>query len=206
MGFHDPFRHASNSMSIPTSWQSRGFKLSLFDAYRVASRSGIIGHFRKTDDTIDQALGIDLPAVHASLEKIEKSAHRLIYLAGYPTPEGRRFAVLSSRSSLRPQRYAHELTFDALKAFASRAQADGYLPISLTASPVGETSCFSIILEKVADRGCEMSFGLTQETLGSEFDRRIQARVLSDRPLRLHSRELRPLQRRLDQGRLPKGL
>ena len=39
------FNIYSNTMA------SRGFKLSLFDAYRVASRSGIISHFRKTDDT-----------------------------------------------------------------------------------------------------------------------------------------------------------
>ncbi len=162
------FNIYSNTMT------SRDFKLSLFDAYRVGSRSGIISHFRQTDDTIDQALGIDLPAVRTSLEKIKRSAYRLTYLAGYPTPEGRRFVVLSSSSCLRPQRYAYELTFDALKAFASRALVDGYVPISLTASPVGETSCFSIILERVADRVCEMSFGLTPETLASEFDRRIK--------------------------------
>ena len=154
--------------------ESRGFKLALFDAYRVASRSGIIGHFRKTDDAIDQALGLDIPAVHAILEKIEKSGHRLIHLVGYTTPEGRRYTVLSSRSSSRPQRHAYELTLDALKVFASRAQADGYLPISLTASPVGETTYFSIILEKAADRACEMTFGLTQEALASEFERRIK--------------------------------
>ncbi len=162
------FNIYSNTMA------SRGFKLSLFDAYRVASRSGIISHFRKTDDTIDPALGIDLPDVNASLERIGKSAHRLIHLAGYPTSEGRRFAVISSGSSLRPQLYAYELTFEALKGFASRAQVNGYLPISLTASSVGETSRFSIILEKVADRGCELTFGLTQEALASEFDRRIK--------------------------------
>ena len=93
----------------------RGFKLSLFSAYQIASRSGIISHFRKTEDTIHHALGIDLPAIHATLETIEKSAYRLIYLAGYPTPEGRRFAVVSTSPSLYPQRYAYELTFDALK-------------------------------------------------------------------------------------------
>ena len=48
------------------------------------------------------------------------------------------------------------------------------MPISLTASPVGETSLFSIILEKVADRGCEMLFGLAPEALANEFDRRIR--------------------------------
>jgi serine/threonine protein kinase len=162
------FNIHSNTMA------TRGFQLSLFDAYRVASRSGIIGHFRRTDETIDQSLGIDLPSVRERLEKIEKSSHRLIHLAGYPTPAGRRFAVLSSRSSLRPQRHAYELSLDALKAFAARAQADGYMPISLTASPVGDSSCFAIIFEKVADRGCELTFGLTEESYVSEFERRIR--------------------------------
>ena len=162
------FNVYSNAMA------SRGYQLALFDAYRVASRSGIVSHFRKTDDTIDQSLGLDLPSVRPRLERIERLAQRLVYLAGYPTPEGRRFAVFSSGSSLRPQRHAYELTFDALQAFASRAQADGYMPISLTASPVGETTCFSIILEKVADRGCDLTFGLTQEALASEFDRRVR--------------------------------
>jgi serine/threonine protein kinase len=164
------FNIYSNTMA------SRGLKLSLYSAYQVASRSGIIGHFRKTktDDTIHQALGIDLSAVPTTLERIEKSAYRLDYLAGYPTSEGRRFAVFSSTRSLYPQRYAYELTFDALKAFASRANVDSYLPISLTASPVGATSHFSIILEKVTDSGCEMSFGLTKETLANELDRRMK--------------------------------
>ena len=161
----------TNSISIPIRWNPAGSSSRSLARIKSRSRSGIISHFRKTDDTIHQALGIDLPAVHTTLEKIEKSAYRLIYLAGYPTPEGRRFAVFSSSPSLYPQRYAYELTFDALKVFATRAKADGYLPISLTASPVGETSCFSIILEKVPDRGCEMSFGLTKR-LANEFDRR----------------------------------
>ena len=91
-----------------------------------------------------------------------------------PTPEGRRFAAFSTSPSLYPQRSAYELTFDALKAFASRAQVDGFLPISLTAYPVGESSRFSIILEKVAGRATEMSFGLTEEALADEFDRRIK--------------------------------
>jgi serine/threonine protein kinase len=162
------FNTYSNTM------ESRGFKLSLYSAYQVASRSGVIGVFRKTNDAIHQVLGVQLSAVHATLERIEKSAYRLINLTAYPTPEGRRFAVFSSSPSIYPQRYAYELTVDALKVFASRAKVDGYLPISLTASPIGDTSCFSIILEKVADRGCEMSFGLTQETLANEFDRRMK--------------------------------
>jgi serine/threonine protein kinase len=160
------FNNYSNTMA------SRGLKLSFYSAYHVASRSGIISHFRKTDDTFPWALDIDLAAVHTTLERIEKSAYRLIYLAGYPTPLGRRFAVFSTSPSLYPQRYAYELTFDALKVFATRAKPDGYLPISLTASPFGESSRFSIILEKVADCGCELSLGLTQETLANEFDRR----------------------------------
>ena len=143
-----------------------------FSAYHVAGRRGIISHFRKTDDIIHESVGLELPAVHSTLEKIEKSAYRLIYLAGYPTKDGRRFAVISSSPLLYPQRYAYELTFDALKVFATCAKADGYLPISLTASPVGETTSFSIILEQVPDRGCELSFGLTQDALASEFDRR----------------------------------
>ena len=151
---------------------SREFKLSLFSSYQITPRSGIISHFRKTEDIIHQSFGIDLPAMHATLEKIQKSAYRLIYLAGYPTKDGRRFAVISSSPSLYPQRYAYELTFDALKVFATCAKADGYLPISLTASAVGETSAFSIVLEQVPDRGCELSFGLTQDALASEFDRR----------------------------------
>ena len=160
------FNIYSNTMA------SRGLKLSFYSAYQVASRSGIISHFRKTDDTIHQAIDIDLPTVHTTLERIEKSAYRLNYLAGYPTPAGRRFAVFSTSPSLYPQRYAYELTFDALKVFATRAKADGYVPISLTASPVGETSRFSIVLEKVADRGCDLAFGLTQDALANEFDRR----------------------------------
>ena len=154
--------------------EARGFKLRLYNAYRIGARSGIIGHFRKTEDTIHQALGIELSAVHTTLKAIEQSAYRLTYLAGYPTPAGRRFAIFSSSPSLYPQRYAYELTFDALKGFASSAKLDGYLPISLTASSIGETSCFSIILEKVADRRCEMSFGLTKEALANDFDRRMK--------------------------------
>ena len=150
----------------------RGFALSLFAAYHVAPRSGIIGQFRQTDDVIDHALGLDLPAVPAALARIEKSAHRLIHLAAYPTPEGRRFAILSSRTSPRPQLHAYELTFDALRTFATRALLDGYVPLSLTACPAGWEPRFSIILEKVADRVCEMAFGLTQDELVSEFERR----------------------------------
>ncbi len=162
------FNVYSNTMA------TRGFELSLFNAYRVGSRGGIIGRFCKGDDGVNRALGIDLADVRATLERVEKSSRRLIYLAGYPTPEGRRFAAFSTSPSLYPQRSAYELTLDALKAFASRAQADGYLPISLTASPVGETSCFSIILEKAAGRASEMSFGLTEDALASEFDRRMK--------------------------------
>ena len=173
------FNIHSNTMA------SRGFKLSLYSPFRVGSRSGIIGHFRKTDDTVDQAVGIDLAAVHTTLERISKSAYRLTYLAGYPTAEGRRFAVFSSSPSLYPQRYAYELTFDALKVFASRSKAEGYVPISLTASAGGGSPCFSIILEKATDRGCELSFGLTQETLATDFDRRSEARIFSDRFVRL---------------------
>jgi serine/threonine protein kinase len=162
------FNVYSNTMA------SRGFQLSLFSPYRVATRRGIISYFRKTNETINQAIDIDLPAVHTTLARIEKSSHRLIYLTGYPTPAGRRFAVFSSSPLLYPQRSAYELTFDALKTFASHAIADDYLPISLTASPAGATSCFAIVLEKVADRGCEMSFGLTPETLANEFDRHMK--------------------------------
>ncbi len=162
------FNVYSNTMA------SRGFELTLFNAYRVASRGGIIGRFCKGDDGVDRALGIDLPDVHAALERVEKLARRLVYLAGYPTPEGRRFAAFSTSPSLYPQRSAYELTFNALKAFASRAQVDGFLPISLTAYPVGESSRFAIILEKVAGRATEMSFGLTEEALADEFDRRIK--------------------------------
>ena len=75
------FNIYSNTMA------SRGFEaLALSARIRSRSRSGIIGHFRKTDDTIHQAIDIDLPTVHTTLERIEKSAHRLNYLAGYPTP------------------------------------------------------------------------------------------------------------------------
>jgi serine/threonine protein kinase len=165
----------ASQLSIYSSkMELRGFKLSLYNAYRLGSRSGIIAHFRKTDDTIDHALGIELPAIHTTLEMIEKSAYRLIYLAGYPTPAGRRFAVVSTSPLLYPQRYAYELTFEALKSFASHAIDDGYVPILLSASQVGETSFFSIILEEMADRGCEMSYGLTQEALANEFDRRMK--------------------------------
>jgi hypothetical protein len=162
------FNVYSNTMA------ARGFQLAHFSAYRVANRSGIISHFRKTADAINQAIDIDLAAVHTTLARIEKSSHRLIHLAGYSTPAGRRFAVLSSSPSVYPQRSAYELTFDALKTFASHAIADGYVPISLTASPIGESSSFSIILENVPDRGCEMSFGLTNDTLTNEFDRRMK--------------------------------
>lgn len=112
--------------------------------------------------------------MHTTLERIEKSAYRLSFLAGYPTPEGRRFAVFSTSPLRYPQRYAYDLTFDALKVFATRAKADGYVPISLTASPVGGTSRFSVILEKVADRGCDLSFGLTPDTLANELDRQMK--------------------------------
>ena len=159
------FNVYSNTMA------ARGFQLSLYTHIGSPLEAGSSATCEKADDTIKQAIDIDLAAVHTTLAGIEKSLHRLTYLAGYPTPAGRRFAVFSSSPLLYPQGVGYELTFDGLKTFASRAIADGYLPISLTASPAGETSSFSIILEKVADRGCDMSFGLTPETLASEFDR-----------------------------------
>jgi hypothetical protein len=157
-----------------STMHSRGFQLSLFSAYQVASRRGIISHFRKRDDMIHQTVGLDLTDARTTLDKIEKSVFRLIHFAAYPTAEGRRFAVLSSSPSVYPQRYAYEITFDALKVFASRAKADGYVPISLTASPSADATLFSIILEKVPDRACELSLGIMQETLAGEVERRIK--------------------------------
>ena len=78
---------------------SRGLStFALYRAYRVATRRGIVSHFRKTDETINHAIDIDLLAVHTTLARIEKSSHRLTNLAGYSTPAGRRFAVFSSES------------------------------------------------------------------------------------------------------------
>jgi serine/threonine protein kinase len=154
--------------------ERRGFKLALYAPYRVAARSGIVGHFRKTDDPIDHELGVELTDLPDALDKIEKSAHRLTSLASHLTPQGRRFAVFSSSPLLYPQRYAYELTLDALRTFSSRARAEGFVPISLTASPVGETSCFSIVLERAPARVCDMSFGLTEDSLANEFERRVK--------------------------------
>lgn len=186
--------------------ESRGRKLSHFSGYQIASRHGILCQFRNTADTIDHTINIDHKALVPALEKIEKALHRVIYLAGYSTASGRRFAVVSSRTSIRPQRLAYELTLDALRAFTSRAQDEGYSPISLTSSSHGETSCFSIILEKVPDRVVEMSFGLTQNELESEFHRRITRGFLPivfcgfnhEKSVLYHMGWL--------QGRLPKGI
>ena len=92
-------------------------------------------------------------------------------LFGYPTGEGDRFAVTWGRDDGRPHRREIDLAAGRLRTFLGNGRADGFLPVSLTAYPSGESTRFGAVLRHEPGRTWEARFDLTAEILRDELAR-----------------------------------
>ncbi len=124
---------STNSMSIRIRWQSAVSSSRSISAYRDRrSRAGSSATFaRPTIPSAMSSTSISPPSTRR-WRGSKSRAHRLTQLGGISHPGGAAIcSILVRVRQFYPQRSAYELTFDALKTFASHAIADGYLPISL---------------------------------------------------------------------------
>ncbi len=97
---------------------------------------------------------------------------KVVHLAGYPNHAGVRFVVAWSRDDGKPRRRQFDLPAAAMRAFLEESRNDGYLPVALTAYPVGDATRFAAVVRPAPGRAWEDSFDLTAEALREELARR----------------------------------
>ena len=184
-----------------TRMESQGSTLALFAGYGAGGRLGSATLFRRSTDSSGAATGLDLDALDARLAELDRIPRRVRGIFGYPTSEGTRFAVTWGRDVGRPHRREIDLAAVPIRAFLENGQADGFLPVSLTAYPSGDSTRFGAVLRHAPGRTWEARFDLSAEMLRDELARRAGPPPLA--PLRLPTGRRHPLHR--DPGPGPAG-
>ncbi|HWE38446.1 MAG TPA: protein kinase [Isosphaeraceae bacterium] len=152
--------------------ESQGMKLALFAGYAAGPRLGSVTLYRHADDAHGGEIDLTSESLRARLVDLDCVPRKVVHLAGYPTEEGVRFAVAWARGDGKPRRRQFDLAAAPLRVFLEQSRYDGYLPVALTAYPVGDSTRFAAVVRHAPGRAWEARFDLTAEALRDELARR----------------------------------
>jgi hypothetical protein len=147
-------------------------KLALFAGYAAGPRLGSVTLYRHADDAHGGEIDLTSESLRARLVDLDCVPRKVVHLAGYPTEEGVRFAVAWARGDGKPRRRQFDLAAAPLRVFLEQSRYDGYLPVALTAYPVGDSTRFAAVVRHAPGRAWEARFDLTAEALRDELARR----------------------------------